>query len=42
MSGNFAIVREMAGNWPFVSELSGNVREKTLSGKTVTVCACYG
>jgi len=35
MSGNFAVVREMSRNWPFV-------REKILSGKTVIMNAWYG
>ena len=30
MSGNFAVVREMPGNWPSVGELSG---EKSCQGK---------
>ena len=32
---NFAVVRKMLGNWPFVGELLGECREKTLSGKAV-------
>ena len=37
MSRNFAVVREMLGNSPFVWELSGEFLRKILSGKTIVV-----
>jgi len=37
MSENFADVKGMSGNWPFVTKLSGECHRKILSRKAVVL-----